>query len=302
MSQNQTMADGDTLISSDETFVLGFFKPQDSTNRYLGIWYKRSPNTIVWVANREIPLTDSNGVLTIRSDGNLVLLNGTKGIIWSSNSSRETQGNLVVLVAQLLGSGNFVLRRKDDFVGERFIWQSFDFPTDTLLPGMKQGSNLRTGQNWYLTSWKNQSDPSPGEFTYKLDNIGLPQFVFRKGLEKKFRSGPWNGQRFSGIPVINSTVLTYTLVDDDQEVYHTYGLRNSSVLSRLTLNESGIVQRFVLNEGSSGWITMYTLPYDMCEEYGKCGVNGISWINYNPICECLEGFVLKSQGDWDVLN
>ncbi|KAL3503298.1 hypothetical protein ACH5RR_037747 [Cinchona calisaya] len=295
------MADGDTLVSSGETFVLGFFKPQDSTNRYLGIWYKRSPNTIVWVANREIPLIDSNGVLTVRNDGNLVLLNGTKGIIWSSNSSGEAdQMNLVV--AQLLDSGNFVLRRTDDFNTESYIWQSSDFLTDTLLPGMKKGSNLRTGQNWYLTSWENQSDPSPGEFTYKLDNVGLPQFVLRKGLEKKFRSGPWNGQRFSGSALMNSPVFTSTFVYDDQEMYYTYALRNSSMLSRLTLNKSGIIQHFMLNKGSSDWLMMYTLPYDKCEEYGVCGVNGICRINDNPICECLEGFVPKSQGDWDVLN
>ncbi|KAL3503301.1 hypothetical protein ACH5RR_037750 [Cinchona calisaya] len=294
------MADNETLVSSGETFVLGFFKPQDSSFKYLGIWYKRSPETIVWVANREIPLTDSNGVLTIRNDGNLVLFNGTKGIIWSSNSSGEAQGNLVA--AELSDSGNFVLRRKDDFNTQSYIWQSFDFLTDTLLPGMKKGSNLRTGQNWYLTSWKNQSDPSPGEFTYKLDSVGLPQFVLRKGLEKKFRSGPWNGQRFSGFAVMNSTVFTSNFVYDAQEVYYTYALRNSSMLSRLTLNESGIIQRFVLNEGSSDWLMMYTLPYDRCEEYGVCGVNGICRINDNPICECLEGFVPKSQGDWDVLN
>ncbi|KAL3503304.1 hypothetical protein ACH5RR_037753 [Cinchona calisaya] len=294
------MADGDTLVSSGETFVLGFFKPLDSTNRYLGIWYKRSPETIVWVANREIPLTDSNGVLTVKNDGNLVLFNGTKGIIWSSNSSGEVQGNLVV--AELLDSGNFVLRRKDDFNTQSYIWQSFDFLTDTLLPGMKEGSNLRTGQNWYLTSWKNQSDPSFGEFTYKLVNVGLPQFVLRKGLEKKFRSGPWNGQRFSGFAVMNSTIFTSTFVYDVQDVYYTYALRNSSELSRLTLNESGIIQRFVQNEGSSDWLMMYTQPHDMCEEYGMCGVNGICRMNDIAICECLEGFVPKSQGDWDVLN
>ncbi|XP_071907481.1 G-type lectin S-receptor-like serine/threonine-protein kinase At4g27290 isoform X3 [Coffea arabica] len=174
--------------------------------------------------------------------------------------------------------------------------------TDTLLPGMKKGIRLQAGQTWYLTSWKNQSDPSPGEFTYKLDNIGLPQFVLRQGSVKKFRSGLWNVQRFSGFSVMNSTVIACTFVYDDKEVYYSYELRYSSILSRLTLNSSGIIQRYVLNEGSSDWLIMYTLPYDMCGEYGKCGPNGICRINGNPICQCLDGFVPKSKVDWDALN
>ncbi|KAL3508598.1 hypothetical protein ACH5RR_027999 [Cinchona calisaya] len=305
ISQNQTMADGGTLVSSGQTFVLGFFNPKDSTNRYLGIWYKRTPETVVWVANREIPLTDSNGILTISNDGNLVILNATKGVIWSSKSNSPGAAKTNYLVAELLDSGNLVLRRKDqDSNTESYIWQSFDFPTDTLLPGMKLGSSSRTGKNWYLTSWKNGSDPSLGEFTYELDNTftGLPQFVLRKGLQEKFRSGPWNGQRFSGSSVKNNTITTPSFVYDNQEVYYTFELRNSLVLSRVIMNESGLIQRSLLNEGSSDWSIMYTLPYDKCDEYGKCGPNGICIINKDPICDCLEGFVPKSQEDWNVLN
>ncbi|XP_027114339.2 G-type lectin S-receptor-like serine/threonine-protein kinase At4g27290 [Coffea arabica] len=299
ISQNQTMADGETLVSSGGTFVLGFFKPPGSTNRYLGVWYKRSPETIVWVANKVSPLTDSDGVLTIHSDGNLVLLNGTKRIIWSSNSSSaDAQMNLV---AELLDSGNLVLKRQDDLKAESYVWQSFDFLTDTLLPGMRKGINLRTGKTWYLTSWRNQSDASPGEFTYKLDNVGLPQFVLRKGSEKKFRTGPWNGERFSGSDVRSSSFIAPIFVYNDTEIYYTYEMTDSSVLSRVTLNESGMIQAYMMNKGSSDWILMYKLPYDMCEEYGKCGPNGICRINSNPICQCLDGFVPKSKGDWDVL-
>ncbi|KAK0602779.1 hypothetical protein LWI29_036840 [Acer saccharum] len=101
--------DGETLVSSPEIFELGFFSPGNSTKRYLGIWYKKSPETVVWVANRNNPIIDRQGVLTIINNGNLVLLNKTKSIIWSSNTSRTVENP----VAQLLDSGNLVL--KDNF-------------------------------------------------------------------------------------------------------------------------------------------------------------------------------------------
>ena len=113
---------------------MGFFSPGDSKNRYLGIWYKKvAPQTVVWVANRESPLTDSLGVLKVTQQGILVVVSGTNGILWNSNSSRSAQDPN----AQLLESGNLVMRNGYDSDPENFLWQSSDYPGDTLLPGMK---------------------------------------------------------------------------------------------------------------------------------------------------------------------
>ncbi|MFS7960430.1 putative non-specific serine/threonine protein kinase [Helianthus anomalus] len=56
ISTNQVIRDGDTIVSDDKMFELGFFSPGKSKNRYVGIWYKKiSTGTVVWVANRETP-------------------------------------------------------------------------------------------------------------------------------------------------------------------------------------------------------------------------------------------------------
>ncbi|KAL2535601.1 Receptor-like serine/threonine-protein kinase [Forsythia ovata] len=60
---------------------------------------------------------------------------------------------------KLLESGNLVLLNEQG----KIVWQSFEFPTDTLLPGM----NLTT-QQW-LTSWKSSSDPAPGRYSVRLN-------------------------------------------------------------------------------------------------------------------------------------
>ncbi|KAA8544948.1 hypothetical protein F0562_019657 [Nyssa sinensis] len=151
--------DGNTIVSSGGSFELGFFSPGSPGNRYLGIRYQKiSTRTMVWAANREIPLTDKSGVLKVTNQGTLTLLNRANIIIWSSNTSRSIQD----LVAQLLDSGNLVVRDANDDNPKNFLWQSSDYP------GIKLGKNLATGLDWYISSWKSINDPSPGAFTYRL--------------------------------------------------------------------------------------------------------------------------------------
>jgi hypothetical protein len=165
-----SIRDGDTIVSAGGSFELGFFSPGNSKRRYLGIWYKNistTTRTVVWVANREAPLTDTSGVLTITHPGILVLRNATNGIIWSSNTTRTMESP----VGQLLDSGNLVVKDGNNVNPVSFVWQSFDYPCDTLLPGMKIGRNLVTGLDWFLSSWKSTDDPAPGEFTLRFKHM-----------------------------------------------------------------------------------------------------------------------------------
>jgi hypothetical protein len=151
MNTTESIRDSEVMVSADGSFKLGFFSPGSSQNRYLGIWYnKTSERTVVWVANREIPLTVSSGVLRVTHRGVLVLLNHNGNIIWSTNSSRSVRNP----VAQLLDSGNLIVKDEGDGSMENLLWQSFDYPCDTLLPGMKLGRNTMTGLDRYLSSWK----------------------------------------------------------------------------------------------------------------------------------------------------
>jgi len=80
----QTISDGEIIVSAGKVFSLGFFSPGNSKNRYVGIWYYRIPiQTVVWVANRNNPLTDSSGVLKLNETGLLVLLNHNKSVMVS---------------------------------------------------------------------------------------------------------------------------------------------------------------------------------------------------------------------------
>ncbi|CAA2975656.1 G-type lectin S-receptor-like serine threonine-kinase At4g27290 isoform X1 [Olea europaea subsp. europaea] len=222
-------------------------------------------------------------------------MNATTGdVFWSSNSSK----NEPAIVAQLLESGNLVLRRKDDTT-QNYVWQSFDFPSDTLLPGMKLGWNLSTGTNRYITSWKDDNDPSPGDITFRLDNSGMPQFILRRGSETIYRSGPWNGIEFSG-SIDWKTVYTRIFVYNNQELYYMNGVVDNLIITRLTVYPSGSVRQLILKQGGFSWTVMDSSMNDQCDDYGLCGANSICKTKSRPICECLYGFVPKSQSEWDV--
>ncbi|PON52977.1 S-locus glycoprotein [Parasponia andersonii] len=66
------------------------------------------------------------------------------------------------------------------------MWQSFDYPSDTLLPGMKHGFNLRTGHKWYLSAWKNGDDPCPTDLTSGIEPHAYPELSIRKANANDF--------------------------------------------------------------------------------------------------------------------
>ncbi|CDY67907.1 BnaCnng56920D [Brassica napus] len=77
---------GQTLSSSNGVYELGFFSPNNSQNQYVGIWLKDTvPRVVVWVANRESPVTDSTANLTISTNGSLLLNTGKHGVMMETS-------------------------------------------------------------------------------------------------------------------------------------------------------------------------------------------------------------------------
>ncbi|PON49884.1 S-receptor-like serine/threonine-protein kinase [Parasponia andersonii] len=298
----ESINDGGTLVSPDGSFEIGFFRPGSSKNRYVGIWYKNIPaQTVVWVANRCSPVTDSSGSLTLNSSGNLALLGQNKTVVWSSTMTTTSSIKQPLRpILQLLDSGNLVIRDEKDGNLDTYLWQSFDYPSDTLLPGMKTGFNLRTGHKWYLSAWKNADDPCPTDLTCGLEPHAYPELSIRKGEMEYYRHGPWNGLHFSGTvhlrPNPNSQ---YEFVHND-EVFSRYYIKNQSVLTRMILNPTTSKrERLQWNDEEKTWSLLSSAPTDYCDSYGLCGVNGNCVISSNPVCQCLKGFKPKSPENWN---
>ena len=68
---------------------------------------------------------------------------------------------------------------------------------------------------------------------------------------KIFHTGPWNGVRFSGLPMPINQFFFPILASQNDMVGYKYEPENKLVSTRITLSESGILQRFVLMEGTT---------------------------------------------------
>ncbi|KAK4387025.1 G-type lectin S-receptor-like serine/threonine-protein kinase [Sesamum angolense] len=295
---NQTIVNGQTLISPTQIFEVGFFSPGASTNSFLGIWYRNTPDVVCWVANRNNPIRDPEGVvLAIARNGSLVMSSAGR-VIWSTNSSGRVASNPIL---QLLDTGNLVVV---DAVGESsspesYIWQSFDYPSDTRLPGMNMVDGPDTGQEKCLTSWRNSDDPSPGNFTYRIENQGLAELVIFQGTMKIYRTGQWNGLGFMGTPPYQSPDFKSDFKFKNDVLVSLSEIYNYSIVARITIEPSGILKRYSMNEKKDKWNLVFTLPQDLCDNYGRCGPYGICSTEKTPTCECLKGFAPKAQQDWD---
>ncbi|KAL2327756.1 hypothetical protein Fmac_021183 [Flemingia macrophylla] len=238
LSMNQSLQDGETLVSARGVIEVGFFSPENSTRRHLGIWYTNvSPFTVVWVANRNTPLESKSGVLKLNEKGILVLLNGSNITIWSSNIASKAGNNPI---AHLLDSGNFVVKNEQE--SNNFLWQIFDEIGDTMIPGMKLGWNIEIGLERCISSWKSANHPAKGKYTLKLDRRGYPQVVIFKGSEMKVRVGPWNGQSWAGYPVTSDKSLQM-FVFNEKEVYYEFDFLDCSDFNIFILTPSGTGSR-----------------------------------------------------------
>jgi hypothetical protein len=280
---------------SKKKIILGFFSPGASTKRYLGIWFSGSGSTdaVVWVANRESPVSDKAGALVVSDTGSLVVLDGSMQVAWSSNSTSTSP-----VEAQLLNSGNLVVRSRGSAT---VLWQSFDYPTNALLSGMKVGVDFWNRFEWHLTSWRSPDDPAPGAYRRVLDTSGLPDNVVWKGDAKTFRTGPWNGMWFSGIPEVLSykNLIDYQMLISPREVTYGYIIKPGAPFTYVVLTETGDVNRLVWYN-STGWQTRFHGPRDVCDNYGKCGAFGMCNASAaaTGFCSCLKGFSQVSPSDW----
>ncbi|XP_028800711.1 G-type lectin S-receptor-like serine/threonine-protein kinase At4g27290 [Neltuma alba] len=300
IAASQSIPDGMTLVSQGGTFELGFFSPGSFSKRYLGMWYKKIPvRTIVWVANRQTSINGTSGILMLNSTGSLVLSqNGT--VVWCATPQRQARKP----VAQLLDSGNLVVKDEEDANPEAYLWQSFDYPSDTMLPGMKIGWDLKNGLNRRLTAWKSPEDPASGDFSWGIEIYNYPESVMNKGQKKYYRPGPWNGLYQSGTPELKpNSLFDYNFVFDQNEAYYTYTLRTNSLVSILVMNQTSYVRyRYVWVETDQKWRIYASRPGDYCDTYGLCGANGHCIITDSPVCQCLKGFRPKSPEMWNSMD
>ncbi|KFK40716.1 hypothetical protein AALP_AA2G031600 [Arabis alpina] len=288
---------GQTISSPGGSYELGFFSPNNSRNQYVGVWFKNiTPQVVVWVANREKPVTKTTANLTISSNGSLILFEGEEDFVWSIGESFSSNA----IRAELKDSGNFVLI---DEVSERTLWQSFEHFGDTMLPESSIMYDVPNDKKRVLSSWKSPTDPSPGEFVAELTTQLPPQGFIVRGSRPYWRGGPWAHARFTGTPEMDQSHVSQFSISQDIAAgtgFLTYSLQRNSNLSYTTLTSEGSLK--ILWNNGSGWVKDFEAPLSSCDVYDTCGPFGLCVRSEPPKCECLKGFTPKSDEEWNRQN
>ncbi|XP_057836445.1 G-type lectin S-receptor-like serine/threonine-protein kinase At2g19130 [Cryptomeria japonica] len=286
-----SLAGNQTILSKNDTFELGFFSPRGTNNWYIGIWYARmSPKVIVWVANRDNPVTSMPSILKFSSDGRLRLFDGKGQSAWSTGLGVKGSRAMITEV------GNFIMLGQGRNKSE-IVWESFAHPTDTWLPGMKLWKGMK------LTSWKSSVDPASGLFSGGMDmSPGKTQILMVYNNSVPFwSSGEWTGNYFANVPEVYAPERfeASCVRVSPSRIYLNFSVfRQGHTLSgRIMVDEKGELKSCDrIDDGS--WTQTWSTYRGQCSEYNICGAYGLC--NANAVCSCVEGFTPKgdTQGWW----
>nr|DAD26552.1 TPA_asm: hypothetical protein HUJ06_028020 [Nelumbo nucifera] len=278
----------DVLISPDKWFTCGFYPV--GTNAYsFSIWYTNlTDKSVVWMANRDRPVNGRRSKVLLRRDGKMVLTDADGSIVWSTN----TTGTGVK--AELLNTGNLVLRDRYGNIS----WQSFDSPTDTLLPLQLLTKNTR------LISAKAKGQYSSGYYILYFDNDNVLRLMYEgpditsvywpnpeMGVFRNNRTS-YNRSRIAVLDEMGSFSSS-----DNTGFYASdlsYGIRR-----RLTMDYDGNLRLYSLNESARLWVVTWESLPQHCIARGLCGKNGICVYTPEATCSCLPGYRRSDPSNWN---
>ncbi|XP_017247325.1 G-type lectin S-receptor-like serine/threonine-protein kinase At2g19130 [Daucus carota subsp. sativus] len=271
----QTLSGDQTISSENGTFELGFFKP----------------------ANRNYPVSDPyNSELKLLPDGNLALTNEARTVIWSSGATATTDNSTVAI---LLDSGNFVIQDHQD--SSNVIWQSFDHPTDTWLPGGKIGYNKLKKEKIYLTSWKNSENPAPGLFSFEVETNSTSHILVYNRTKRYWSSGAWTGTSFALVPELshNTYISNLTYISNVNESIFTYKIAVPETFTQFTVDTSGLLRQFVWwkEVPERKWLPFWVWPLH-CDGLGLCGDYATCNQFKEPFCTCFQGYEPRVSKNW----
>lgn len=268
-----------TYKSPSGEFAFGFY--QIPTGNFLvGIWFdKVLDKTLAWSANRDDP-AQPGSTISLAPAGQLVLThaNGTEFQIY--NGTTTTSGSM-------LDVGNFVLLDSSDKV----LWQSFDHPTDTILPGQVLGMGQKLFSNTNGTV-----DYSTGRYMLEIQKFdGNVVLSAHRFADPGYWYTATDGNKSTSLVYNQSSALMYLVNGTSLRYNMTSGVPSpvGDYYHRATINDEGNFQQFVYRkENWSTWTIVWEAITEPCYVSNICGVYGFCSMTNNVTvsCSCLPGY------------
>ncbi|XP_062083930.1 G-type lectin S-receptor-like serine/threonine-protein kinase LECRK3 [Humulus lupulus] len=297
----------ESWLSPAGEYAFGFQQIQKD-GFLLAIWFNKIPQkTIVWSANGN-NLVRQGSIVELTNLG-LVLRDSTTGRdVWSADVSGTGVSH-----AAMTDTGNFVLANQNHVN----LWESFDNPTDTLLPTQV------LGQDPELAARYSESNYSTGKYYIKVDNGNLVFYVRRLTMPGQGNIIYWPENQTPG------NDGTQVRFNQSGSIY--LQAQNGTITEQLTPSNSdfskGFYQRGILeydgvfrhyiypkdndDNGSNSrawpsgeWSPTSFIPDNICLSIradkgpGACGYNSYCKLeDGRPSCHCLSGYTFIDSKD-----
>ncbi|KAL3748961.1 hypothetical protein ACJRO7_010106 [Eucalyptus globulus] len=247
------------LLSKGSIFGFGFVQASSPTLYSLAVVHFRS-NTVVWSANRDNPVTNSD-IFDFDENGNAFLQKAGR-----------------VSAIELRDSGNLVLLGKDSTI----VWQSFDHPTDTLLSNQdfRQGMRLVNAGSKNLTY---TLEIKSGDMILSAGYI-TPQPYWSMGKDSRHLQNKNSGQVVSATLVTNS----WRLYDESGTLLWQFPFSDDSDPNATwiaVLGQDGIISFSSLGSGGSPADSPVKIPSDACSTPEPCDPYLVC--SNGNMCRCL---------------
>ncbi|XP_050228903.1 G-type lectin S-receptor-like serine/threonine-protein kinase SD3-1 [Mercurialis annua] len=280
-----TVEENNSWVSPSGDFAVRFFNCSDQFNQFsVGIHFSSNSipvgkQTVVWIAGADVTV-GNRSFFQLSQNGELVLVDSSKGVtVWSSKTSE-----LGVVSAFLRDDGNFVLLDKVGAVA----WQSFDNPTDTLLPGQSLSVNkmLRAASRSPVSSY----------YSLYMNASGDLQLRWESNV-KFWTSGNPSASNLSAVLTSNGVLQIVNQTLDP--MWSVFGEdHNDTVLFRLLrLDVDGNLRMYSWVNASQSWRSVWQAVDNQCNVFATCGHHGICVYNSSgsPECQC----PLKTTSDFN---
>ncbi|XP_066310725.1 G-type lectin S-receptor-like serine/threonine-protein kinase LECRK1 [Miscanthus floridulus] len=280
-------AAGAAWPSPSGRFAFGFYATGGGLA--VGVWLATSPNvTVTWTAaGNDTPA--NGGELQLSEEGRL-LWTGADGQYRSLAAPPQP-----ALSAAMRDDGSFVLYDTDGAV----VWSTFEFPTDTLLPGQ----DLVPGA--HLFSSVSPTNRAAGKFRLASQLNDENLVLYPVQTENVATAAYWaTGTFHIGFPLTLRLDATGVLYVTGNGGNYTKNLTRpgaarspaeTQVFYRVTLDPDGVLRLYRHAVASDGaWTTDVQLigPSDPCQVKGACGPNSycVIYRDAQPSCLCPPGF------------
>lgn len=250
-----------------ETYLFAIFIVQTNSGSGIVLPSLGFPR-VVWSANRNNPVR-INSTLELTVDGDLVLRDADGSEAWSTGTAGKSVAGL-----NLTEMGNLVL-----FDGKNgTVWDSFDHPTDVLVPGQMliEGKNLTasvSSTNWTVGGLYSLSVTREGLFAFILESD--PPLAY---FENNVTGNPRTRKEPSYVKFLNGSLALFILSSEPNNSDDSISIPPASSAQYMRLESDGHLRVYEW-QSPSGWTQVADLltgflgdcSYpSVCGRYGLC--------------------------------